>query len=45
MFNNCVCVSISEIVFKGMSCGMVLGVLFKKKKKKKKKEKKKTVLF
>jgi hypothetical protein len=35
MFNNCVCVSISEIVFKGMSCGMVLGVLFKKKKKKK----------
>jgi hypothetical protein len=36
MFNNCVCVSISEIVFKGMSCGMVLGVLFKKKKKKNK---------
>jgi hypothetical protein len=40
MFNNCVCVSISEIVFKGMSCGMVLGVLFKKKKKKKEGKKK-----
>jgi hypothetical protein len=51
MFNNCVCVSISEIVFKGMSCGMVLGVLsffivlvFHKKKKKKKKIMKKKKL-